>query len=359
MAIEDLIAQRIAAISAERRGLTSLRGAQAPLQSALGDLALLQQRRYEVDARTAAEKAEKEAAASEDRIPEIIARPTAEAFFPETPEALSNIPATVPGTGIPVAPGLGPTMEMGRQAKVNTLVSALGAEGGAKLMAKLAFYSAAERVKREEAEAKLKIAATTQEGVAKQEAAREGSSAFIEAHKARGGDTTGMTPDMDIVTLRQIASQEGIANRYNTTRDDRMKREALEEQRYKDQEKLKAELRAEAKSAKEEGGRRMAEKTLLNTINQQINDIQSRMATNRMESRNSLTGAITVQYENLPAYTLDQQRLQALEQERIAIKGSVEAEASANGELEVLLSKVEDGTATPEEKARFLELTGK
>lgn len=154
MALEDLIAQRIAATAASRRRLEESVYSLEPIRAGLSAAQNQSfQARSLINQKRGLELQEKEYAASQAGVPSVLAQPVAEGMVPETPVPVG---ADMPYGGSIAAADMAARVQ--RRGKIDAIVSALGARGGANLLAKLAAYTAMDRQAKEEATARLKEA---------------------------------------------------------------------------------------------------------------------------------------------------------------------------------------------------------
>lgn len=154
MALEDLIAQRIAATAASRRRLEESVYSLEPIRAGLSAAQNQSfQARSLINQKRGLELQEKEYAASQAGVPSVLAQPVAEGMVPETPVPVG---ADMPYGGSIAAADMAARVQ--RRGKIDAIVSALGAHGGANLLAKLAAYTAMDRQAKEDAGARLKVA---------------------------------------------------------------------------------------------------------------------------------------------------------------------------------------------------------
>lgn len=160
MALEDIIAQRIAAMSAARMRMEATMldpinqiGDRIRANKERAEARALQTRSLDLQERGLAQR-EAEFEAEQVGVPEVLARPVAESFVPKpAPISGGDLPAPF---SAPAAFG-NPAQTAIRREKIDAITSALGARGGANLMAKLAAYSALNKAQQAEAAERLKM----------------------------------------------------------------------------------------------------------------------------------------------------------------------------------------------------------
>lgn len=160
MALEDIIAQRIAAMSAARMRMEATMldpinqiGDRIRANKERAAARDLQTRGLDLQERSLAQR-EAEFEAEQVGVPEALARPVAESFVPKpTPISGGDLPA--PFSAPAVFGNVAQTAI--RREKIDAITSALGARGGANLMAKLAAYSALNKAQQAEAAERLKM----------------------------------------------------------------------------------------------------------------------------------------------------------------------------------------------------------
>lgn len=232
MALADLIAQKIARAAQERMGLTNLSSGIATLGEGVAAGARAYAAGKQANAEREAKTADRKAQAADKKAANAGLSPEDAAMVSENALRAPTLQPTPATPEVPDAFGMGAaaaafstpalrqnvSLQTEYAEKKKNLERALTAEGGAKVLAKVAYYTAEWNRRQEESSLGLKAAAELEakvQQVADEEAGNvKANQDFINAAKAQGVDTTGWTPEMDAARLGQLFTQAKVGSRF-------------------------------------------------------------------------------------------------------------------------------------------------